>query len=117
MESKNEKVSEQDIIDNYIMNHDEMVNISYSNAKNYQMLKNVIHLYNEKLEKILNLSRHHEMKLFFREQNDQLLFLKNEYKSISDKKLFNILMEIITKQISLNLFHARKNLLSKDNST
>lgn len=116
MESMDEKVNSNDITDYFIKSHKEMKGFSHSRINNYQMLCKLIYTYSDKLSNILKLSREYELKRFFKEYNDQMLYFEKFFSDIQDEQLNYIINEKIINQINLNLINAKK-LLSKHNNT
>ena len=112
-----EKVLSHDIDDYFIMSHKEMKNFSYSRVNNYQMVKEIIYSYPSELSEILKLERPYEMKRFFRDHNDKMLFFKNFFSDIQDNQLNYVIYELITNQIKLNLINAKKYLFPKHDNT
>ena len=112
-----EKVLYNDVFDYFVLHTKEMKNLSYSHAKNYLIIKDLIYNYDEELNKVLHYGRHYEIRKFFREHNDVLKRHKYFFNDMNDKNLLHILNTLIQKQINKNLILAKKHLVSKQNST
>lgn len=103
-------------MDEKIIAHREMKNFSYSRVYNYRLLVENIDNYYGELSLLLELSRNYELKHFFREHNDKMLFYKKFFSDINDEQLKHIIEEKINNQIKINLINAKKYLLSKNNN-
>lgn len=112
MESMDEKVLSGDIDDYFIKSHKEMKGFSHSRVNNYQLLCELIYAYPSELSDILKLSRDYELKRFFKEYNNKMLFFEKFFSDIHDKQLKHVISEKIINQINLNLINA-KNLVHK----
>ena len=112
----NEKVSYNDVFDYFIMHTEEMKRLSYSHAKNYVMVKEIIYSYDDELSKVIHFGRRYEMKKFFREHNDIMKRHRYFFNDMNDKELLHILNTLIQKQINKNLILAKKYLLLEQNS-
>lgn len=108
----NEKVSSNDVFDYFIMHTKEMKRLSYSHAKNYLIVKDLVYNYDDKLAKVVHYGRPYEMQKFFREHHEIMKRHIYFFSDMNDKELLNILTTLIQKQINKNLILAKKYLIT-----
>ena len=114
MEILDEKIQKTELVNFYIMQDPQFRILSHELAENYQLLVEMLEGYDEKLNKLLVLSRRAELKHFFREHHEKMQMFLSIFNNVTNEKIRSHILTRINKQIKYNLHIAKDLLTSKD---